>query len=96
MTEQTQDMYEGVSLQSPADRDKLKAMIDEAVMCKKRAKLETDAVSDYRKEAKDALGIPPKIFNRVVKAVFKDEITTEKNDFDDVETILETLYPNHV
>lgn len=84
---------ETISLHSEADRTKLKGFIDEAVLCKQRIKMENESIKDIRDEARDNLGIPPKIFNRLIKAAFKDAFAEERQDFEEFESIVELLYP---
>jgi hypothetical protein len=89
------DIYQTVSLKTDQDKKMMKGFIDEAVNAKIRAKMEAEAIRDIRNEAKEKLGISTKVFNKIVGAVFKDSITKEKQDYDEFETVVETLYPSN-
>ena len=90
------DIYDvGLSLKTDQDKKALKGFIDEAVNAKIRIKMENEAIRDIRNEAKEQLGISGKTFNRTVGAIFKDSITKEKQDYDEFETVVETLYPSN-
>ena len=90
------DIYDvGLSLKTDQDKKALKGFIDEAVNAKIRIKMENEAIRDIRNEAKEKLGISGKTFNRTVGAIFKDSITKEKQDYDEFETVVETLYPSN-
>lgn len=89
------DIYQtGVSLKTEQEKKMLKGFIDEAVAAKIRIKMENEAIRDIKTEAKEKLGVAGNIFNKTVNAIFKDSITKEKQDYDEFETIVETLYPS--
>lgn len=94
MSEPREDIFDTVSLKTDTDRNKLKGFIEEAVMCKRRIDTENEALKDIKAEAKDNMNVPPALFNRIVKAVHKDTAHKERQDYDDFESIMETLYPS--
>lgn len=90
------DLYDTVTLTSETDRRKLKGFIDEAVRHKETIKAKNEDIKMIREDAKESLGVKPKIFNRLVKAIMTDTAQEEAQDFDEFETIYETLYaPKH-
>lgn len=91
MTDATQ--YETISINSEADRKMLKGFIEEAVLHKRTQAAASADIKDIRTEAKDKLGIPPKIFGRLVRAAYKDAFTEERREYEEFEGLVEVLYP---
>jgi uncharacterized protein (UPF0335 family) len=84
--------FETISLHSDDDRKKLRGFIDECVLVKQKIKMEQETLKDIRSEAKDNLGIPPKIFNKLVKVAFNDSFQTEKQEYEEFEAIVDLLF----
>ena len=89
-----QDIYDVVSLKTDGDKQSMKGFIEEAVRSKQRIKMEQEAMKDIRNEAKDKLGVTPKLFNKLVKAVHKQDLGKEKQEFEEFEAVLELIYPS--
>ena len=60
----------------------LVGFIQEAVLSKRKIASENEQIKDIRSEAVDVLGIPPKLFNKIIRAKFKDDFSIEKKDFE--------------
>ena len=88
-----QDIYDVLSLKTDADKKALKGFIDEAIAARTKIKDQQEAIRDIRNEAKEKLNVSGKVFNKIVNAIAKDAITKEKQEYDEFETIIETLYP---
>lgn len=73
---------------NPADRAKLKVMLEEMTHCMRRADDEKESIKDIAKEIKEQFTIAPKYAAKLAKAMYKhnfDEIKAEHSEF-------ETLY----
>lgn len=71
----------------------LKGFIEEAVMIKREIRTRNESYRDIAKEAKDKLGIKPKIFSKLVKAEIVGDLEHEKREFDEVEGLYEVIHP---
>lgn len=77
---------------NPATRKQLEGFIAEIVLCKNKIKSESEAVGDIRKEAKDSLGIPPKILMKLVReSMSAGSIEAELQDLETVKAISEVI-----
>lgn len=94
MAKKNEEIYDVVSLASEADRNTLKGFIEEGVLAKQRIQRENEALKDIRTEAKDRLKMKPALFNRLVDAVMKDSVRKVREDFEQFDEIIETLYPD--
>jgi hypothetical protein len=79
-------------LNNPVDSKTLQGFIDEAVLCREAKKSQNEAEADIRNEARDKLGIPPAMFNFLVKTRFADSLKTDKDKVEAGETVMEKLY----
>ncbi len=93
MTQNSNDIYDTISIHGDADKEALKGFIDEAVLCKKRIADQQEALRDIKNEAKERFNISPKVFSKAVNIVFKDSLLVEQQTYDEVETVLELAYP---
>lgn len=79
-------------LSNPVDSRALKGFIDEAIIAKQKVKLENEGLADIRNEAKDKLGIPPGLFNHLVKTKFNESLKAEREKMETTDTTLVSLY----
>jgi len=79
-------------LNNPVDARKLKEFIDYS--CEIKGKIEVHAadLKQQRDDAKENLGIPPALFNTLVKAKFNDGISAEKEKVDQADLALYKLW----
>ena len=71
----------------------LRGFIKEVMECQIKVNQENEAIKDIRTEAKDKLGLPPKLLNKLVKAVQQDEeaINEEREMLDDLEALVKVV-----
>jgi len=79
-------------LNNPVDSRRLKEFIDYSVELKHKMKIHADDLKSQRDDAKDTLGIPPSLFNTLVKAKFNDGIADEKEKVDSADLALYRLW----
>ncbi len=79
-------------LSNPTDTKTLQGFIDEAVICRQRKQMESEAEADIKNEAKDKLGIPAGMFAYLVKTRFKDSIKADKEKVEAGEEVLDRIY----
>jgi hypothetical protein len=48
-------------------KKRLLGFIAEAILAKRKIKTEQETLKDIRNEAKDSIGIPPKVFNKLLR-----------------------------
>ena len=48
-------------------KKRLLGFIGEAILAKRKIKTEQETLKDIRNEAKDSIGIPPKVFNKLLR-----------------------------
>lgn len=87
------DIFDVINLKSESDKLAMKGFIEEAVLRKQKIKMENEGLKDIRNECRDRLNITPSTFNKVVKIVMNADMNKERNEFDNIETIIETIYP---
>lgn len=85
------NIYDVVSLNTEGERQSLKGFIDETLNCKRRIKMEQEAIRDIRNEAKERLNVPPKLFNKLVGIVLKDSLQKEQGELETVDELLTEL-----
>lgn len=78
-------------LNNPVDKKTLEGFIKETILCKHKISSEQEAIKDIRNEAKDKLGIKPKLFNKMIKAVMNGDIEKEKLELEEIEAIIDAL-----
>lgn len=93
MTDATQ--YETISVNSEADKKMLKGFIEEAILHKRTQADAASDIKDIRTEAKEKLGVPPKIFNRLVRAAYKDAFVEERREYEEFEGLVEAIFPQN-
>jgi hypothetical protein len=50
----------------PEKKKQLDGFVSEIALCRRKQRQEAEAVADIRREAKEALGIPPGLLNKLV------------------------------
>ena len=77
---------------SPADREKLKVMLEEIVHAMRRADDEKVSIKEIKDEIKKQFGIAPKYSGKMAKVMYKhafDEVKAENSEFEELyETII--------
>jgi uncharacterized protein (UPF0335 family) len=48
-------------------KKRLLGFIEEAILANRKIKTEQETLKDIRNEAKDSIGIPPKVFNKLLR-----------------------------
>lgn len=79
-------------LKNPVDARMLKCLIDTALISKTKIDLENAAIADQRNEAKDKLGMPPAVFNKLVSVKHNQSLAQERAKMETTDTTLVTLY----
>ena len=75
-------------IKNPVTAKQLTGFIEEIMLCKVKMQQESEAVKDIRNEAKDSLGVPGKILNKLVKERMNPgSIESEVHDLDDVQQL---------
>ena len=78
--------------QNPTTKKQLEGFIAEVVICKRKIKDEREAIRDITVEAKDSLGIPGKVLNRLVKEnMDPGSLEAEASELETVQSISEAL-----
>ena len=79
-------------LNNPVDSRTLKGFIDEAMLSKGKIKMENEGLTDIRNEAKDKLGIPPGLFNNLVKTKFNESLKADHEKLEQTDLAITKLY----
>jgi hypothetical protein len=79
-------------LSNPVDSRTLKGFIDESIISKTKVKMENESLADIRNEAKDKLGIPPGLFNQLVRTKFNESLKADREKMEVVDDTLVSLY----
>jgi uncharacterized protein (UPF0335 family) len=75
-------------LKNPVSVKQLTGFIEEIMLCKVKMQQDSEAIKDIRNEAKDSLGVPGKILNKLVKERMNaGSIESEVHDLDEVQQI---------
>lgn len=78
-------------INDPVKLKQLIGFVQEAVLCKRKIAAENEQIKDIRAEAIDVLGIPGKLFNKIIRAKFKDDFQVEKRDFEMFEETMNVI-----
>lgn len=70
---------------------KLSNLVDEAVACKAAIALQQENIKVLREEAKDKLGLNPKLFNAYASAAFNNDYQQRKDNLDEQVSLLEFI-----
>lgn len=76
---------------SPADRKKLRAMLEEAVGALRRADDEKTSKKEIVAEIKNQFNLPPKYTNKLIKAMHKADFDQTVAEHEDFEALYETV-----
>lgn len=74
-----------------ADVQKLKQLINEGIQVKSEMEALKGGLSDTVKAIAEELDVKPAILNKAINIAYKAEFTKAKDDFDELENILETV-----
>ena len=76
---------------SPEDVKKLKSIITEGVHITEEVSVLKEGLKDTVKAIAEEMDIKPAILNKAIKIAHKSEFHKAREDFDELETILETV-----
>lgn len=76
---------------SPQDVQKLKQIITEGIHITEECNVLKEGLRDTVKAVAEELDIKPAIINKAIKIAHKSEFHKARDDFDQLETILETV-----
>jgi hypothetical protein len=76
---------------SPADRRKMKEMLDEMVGCMRRAADERESMKEIGKEIKRLYEVPPKQSNRIARTMYKHDFLEQDADHESFVAMYEQL-----
>ena len=76
---------------SPADIKKVQDAVKESYNSMVRISAEKDLMKDIAAKMKEELGMPPSLFNRMVKTYFKSSFTTETEKAEEFADVYESL-----
>lgn len=76
---------------SPADREKLKAMLEEIVRAMRRADDERVSIKEIKDEIKKQFGIAPKYSGKMAKTMYKHEFDSVKAENSEFEELYEQI-----
>lgn len=88
------DLYDVVSLSSPADQQALRGFIEEIIMAKSKIKDLNSDIKDIRENAKERLNVPPKMLNKWVSIVEKDTMRDLREEYETTERVIALLFPD--
>jgi predicted regulator of amino acid metabolism with ACT domain len=74
-----------------ADVQKLKQLINEGIQVKSEMEALKGGLSDTVKAIAEELDVKPAVLNKAINIAYKAEFTKAKDDFDELENILETV-----
>jgi hypothetical protein len=75
----------------PSKKAQLRGFLEEAVLCKRNLATENEAIKDIRTEAIDTMGISGKLFNKLVKTMYKDDFENERTEYENFESAMEAI-----
>jgi|TARA_B110000438_G_scaffold207059_1_gene198802 hypothetical protein len=73
------------------DITKLKTLIKEGVQVSQEVETLNEGLKDTVKYVAEEMGLKPAILNKAIKVAFKGELHKQRDDFDQLETILESV-----
>jgi hypothetical protein len=76
---------------SPQDIDKLKHLIQEGAQVLTEVETLNEGLRDTVKYIAEEMGIKPGILNKAIKVAYKSDFQKNRDDFDTLETILESV-----
>jgi len=74
-----------------ADIEKLKTLIKEGIQVSQEVETLNEGLRDTVKHIAEEMGIKPAIINKAIKVAYKGELHKHRDDFDTLETILESI-----
>jgi threonine synthase len=76
---------------SSADVDKLKRLVQEGIHVTQEVDTLREGLRDTVKAVAEELNIKPAVLNKAIKIAYKSEMGKVREDFDELETILESI-----
>jgi hypothetical protein len=76
---------------NPADREKLKGVVEEIALAYQRIADQQSAIKDILEHAKEDLGIPPKFTRKLAKTFYKNNFKETQSEYEDFETLYEAV-----
>jgi hypothetical protein len=76
---------------SSADVDKLKRLITEGIQVQQEIETLRDGLKDTVKAIAEEMEIKPAILNKAIRIAYKAELGKHRQEFDELETILESV-----
>ena len=73
------------------DIAKLKTLIQEGIQVSQEVETLNEGLRDTVKHIAEEMGIKPAIINKAIKVAYKGELHKNRDDFDTLETILESI-----
>lgn len=74
-----------------ADVNKLKQLINEGIQVKSEMEALRDGLKDTVGAIAEELDIKPAVLNKAINVAYKAEFSKKRDEFDELETILETV-----
>lgn len=76
---------------SQSDVEKLKRLITEGIQVQQEIDTLKEGMKDTVKAIAEEMEIKPAILNKAIRIAYKAELAKHRQDFDDLETILESV-----
>lgn len=76
---------------SQSDVEKLKRLVTEGIQVKEEVKTLNEGLRDTVKAIAEELGIKPSVLNKAINIAHKAEFEKNREEFDELETILESV-----
>jgi len=73
------------------DIAKLKTLVQEGIQVSQEVETLNEGLKDTVKHIAEEMGIKPAIINKAIKVAYKGELHKHRDDFDQLETILESI-----
>ena len=77
---------------SPADIQKLKGMVDEAVNSKTRIQAENDQIKEIKDDIAETFELPKKIIGQMINTAYKQNLGEVEKDAEDLSELYEAIY----
>lgn len=76
---------------SQSDVEKLKRLITEGIQVQQEIETLRDGLKDTVKAIAEEMEIKPAVLNKAIRIAYKTELAKHRQEFDDLETILESV-----
>jgi len=78
---------------SPEDVNKLKTLVTEGIHVTQEVETLREGLRDTVKAIAEEMGIKPAVLNKAIRIAYKQEMGKAREEFDELETILESVGP---